>query len=111
MPKLQFIPTDLKKRDIFGDWAISLMSKFPMNETKTLETDIRRLEFISLWFEELIIHECNEYDAYVQSRPDLQATVVVPYFQKDFIKELLNFRKTNIEMCNMILVLLVVSLY
>ena len=85
------------------------MSKFPMNETKTLETDIRRLEFISSWFEQIIINDCIEYDAYVQARPELQTIVVVPFFEKDFLKELLSFRKNNIEMCNMILVLIVVS--
>ncbi len=111
LPKLQFIPSDLKKRDAFGDWATRLVSKFPLSETKTLETDLRRLEFISTWFEELILRDCQDYDSYLQARPHLQADAVVPFLQANFLKELLEFRKMNTEMCNMILVLLVASLY
>ena len=109
LPKLQFIPSDLKKRDTFGDWASNLLSKFPINETKTLETDMRRLEFICNWFEEIIIHDCDQFDEYVQTRPELHSYVIVPAIQKNFLKDLLEFRKSNREMCNMILVLLVVS--
>ncbi len=111
LPKIQFIPSDLKKRDTFGEWATRLISKFPLNETKTLETDLRRLEFISTWFEEIILRDCHEYDTYLQERPELQADAIVPWLHEGFLKELLEFRKVNTEMCNMILVLIVASLY
>ena len=81
------------------------MSKFPTNETKTLETDVRRLEFISSWFEDIILGECMEFEKEKQSRPEW-THVVFPRFEKGFLKHLFDFRKANLEMCNMILVLL-----
>ena len=110
LPKLQFIPTDLKKRDIFGSWATKLVSKFPVNEKKTLDTDMRRLEFIAEWFENVIINECKEYANYLDAKSETEIFINSPTFQKNFLKDLLDFRKVNPEMCNMILVLIVVSL-
>jgi hypothetical protein len=108
---------------VFGDWATKLLSKFPVNETQNsgnnfhfnnakaykfnssfktkIETDTRRLEFIANWFEEIIINESKEYEK--QNPENKQSD-----FNQYFLKDLLDYRKLNTEMCNMILVLLVV---
>lgn len=66
------------------------------------ETDTRRLEFIANWFEEIIFNESKEYE---KQKPDTHQSD----FNQYFLKDLLDYRKFNTEMCNMILVLLVVS--
>lgn len=104
MPKYQFVPSDQKKRDIYGEWSTRLMSKFPVNEIKNIENDTRRLEFLAEWFEEIIEVDC----AYVTKKYNVRLeSCLLP---KKFLRNLISFRKSNTEMCNMILVLLVASL-
>ena len=58
---------------------------------------MRRLDFIAQWFESIIFNENDNYDQ--------------PELNEYFLKELLEYRKINVEMCNMILVLLVVCVF
>jgi hypothetical protein len=58
---------------------------------------VRRLDFIAQWFESIIFNENDNYDQ--------------PELNEYFLKELLEYRKINVEMCNMILVLLVVCVF
>jgi hypothetical protein len=121
LPKYQFVPSDLKTRDIFGEWATRLLTKIAINETKNIETDLRRLEFIALWFEDFIQSECKHarqllsgqllLESDLNSVPKCNSTnEIIPLMHKNFLKELLDYRKIKNEMCNMILVLLVASL-
>lgn len=98
------MPSDQKKRDIYGDWSTKLMSKFAVNEIKNIETDIRRLEFLAEWFEEIIKVDCF----YVTKKYNIQLENC--FLSKNFLKNLIDFRKSHTEMCNMVLVLLVASL-
>jgi hypothetical protein len=97
----------LKKRDVFGDWSVSLLSKFPVNGVKNIETDTRRVEFLASWFEEIIREE--EYTQKTQISFVQNSSHVDLGLKRQFLKDLLDYRRTHTEMCNMILVLLVVS--
>jgi hypothetical protein len=79
-----------------------MFSKFAVNEIKTIETDRRRLEFIASWFEELIVNDCRQLAAIDKS------ILKLPILARKFLKELVEYRQTNFESCNMILILLVV---
>ena len=106
LPKEQFIPTDLKTRDIYGDWTTKLFSRFPKNNIQNVEMDKRRLEFICEMYQELInienktenINELNNH----QHNNNIS--------NKMKLKHILEYRLLNSETCNMILVLLVASL-
>ncbi|RNA12826.1 subfamily C member 14 [Brachionus plicatilis] len=104
LPKYQFVPSDQKKKDIYGEWSTKLMSKFAVNETKNIETDMRRLEFIAEWFEEIIKVDCS----YVAKKHNIRLESC--FLSKNFLRNLIDFRKSHTEMCNMVLVLLVASL-
>ncbi len=109
MPKYQFIPTDLKVRDTYGDWSMKMFSKFAVNEIKTIDMDRRRLEFIASWFEDLIVIECKQLGSVGSSSSEDKSTLKSSaLLGRKFLKELIEFRKTNFESCNMILILLVV---
>ncbi|CAF0915842.1 unnamed protein product [Brachionus calyciflorus] len=104
LPKYQFVPTDQKRRDTYGDWSTKLMSKFAVNEVHNIETDSRRLDFIADWFEEIIKADC----VYASKKFNIQLKNQI--VMKNFLRNLIEFRRTHTEMCNMILVLLVASL-
>ena len=69
--------------------------------TDYLETDLRRLEFIANWFEDIILTELKDFETNSTESVDLNET---------FLRDLLDYRKFNMEMCNMILVLLTVNI-
>lgn len=109
------------------------MSKFPVNSSINIEIDFRRLEFIASWFEEIIFAECkyikeslnqnsnqtseklsyfkDSFDNNQKSNQENTNFKLPPNMNKNFLKDMLEFRKKNSEMCNMILVLLVVSFH
>ena len=67
-----------------------------------IENDLRRLEFISAWFEEIIISELKS----VTNDTNERTNVLLNNF---FLRDLIEYRRLKTEMCNMILVLLVVN--
>lgn len=115
LPKQQFIPTDLKVRDIYGEWATKLFSRFPKNNIKNVEWDKRRLEFIAEMYQELINIEIkttniNELNNHQHSKNNNSTTPSSNNNNKINLKQILEYRLLNNETCNMILVLLVASL-
>ena len=84
---------------------------------KIKELDLRRLEFIASWFEEIILSECKFIDENLSSiangmeTEDDEDNLLSNLVEKHFLKELLEYRKQNTEMCNMTLLLLIVKIY
>lgn len=58
-----------------------------------------------VWFEDIVFNELKEY---TREKDHLQIEYEIPELKESFLKDLLDYRKSNTEMCNMILVLLIV---
>ena len=74
------------------------------------ETDLRRLDFIAGWFEDIILAECRNIDENANNISQVEEdNLVSNLVEKDFLKDLLKYRRQNTEMCNMTLLLLIVN--
>ncbi len=70
------------------------------------------MEFIAVWYEEIIIDECKQFHQeklkFNSNNASEISNDLLDLPNVSFLKDLLEYRKQNTEMCNMILVLLVV---
>ncbi|XP_012936780.1 uncharacterized protein LOC101846343 [Aplysia californica] len=78
-----------------------IYSKFPMSETHTKHTDERRLKYLAHMVQEDIVQWSKELDSNDPGRPNIK---------EKFLDDLLENRKEDVERCNMVLLLLVISL-
>ncbi|XP_059140385.1 uncharacterized protein LOC131928387 [Physella acuta] len=83
-----------------------IYSKFPLSETHTKHTDERRLRYLTRMVQEDILRWVSHGEnKSVDSRSSLQSM-----FPNHFLEKLMEARKADVERCNMLLLLLVISL-
>ncbi|XP_069128141.1 uncharacterized protein [Argopecten irradians] len=103
LAKEWFVPSNLKKIEVngvFGEKATHVMTRFPTNGVHNIETDRRRLKYIAFNIQEDLVID-NKY-----TNREYQ----VLKYRVSFLEDLLEIRPTDLERCNMLLLLLVTSL-
>ncbi|XP_021342270.1 uncharacterized protein LOC110442803 isoform X3 [Mizuhopecten yessoensis] len=103
LAKEWFVPSNLKKIEVngvFGEKATHVMRRFPTNGAHNIETDRRRLKYVAYNIQE---------DLVIDKKYTNREYQVLKYRQA-FLEDLLEIRPTDLERCNMLLLLLVTSL-
>ncbi|XP_060082017.1 uncharacterized protein LOC132561310 [Ylistrum balloti] len=103
LAKEWFVPSNLKKIEVngvFGAKATHVMTRFPTNGVHNIETDRRRLKYVAFNIQE---------DLVIDKKYTNREYQVLKY-RVSFLEDLLEIRPTDLERCNMLLLLLVTSL-